>query len=260
MGKVIAIANQKGGVGKTTTAVNIGTILAKKNKKVLLIDADPQGNATSGLGLEKEIELSLYDVLINDVKINEIVQKTAIKNLMVCPANINLAGAEVQLVTQMSREQRLKEKIDEIKDEYDFIFIDCPPSLGLITLNAFTASDSVFIPVQCEYFALEGLGQLLNTINLVKKHLNRTLEIEGAVLTMYDSRTNLSNQVVKEVQRYFGDKVYKTVIPRNIKLSEAPSYGMPITIYDPKSKGARAYEKLARELIKNNQIEKNKEV
>lgn len=260
MGKVIAIANQKGGVGKTTTAVNIGTILAKKNKKVLLIDADPQGNATSGLGLEKEIELSLYDVLINDVKINEIVQKTAIKNLMVCPANMNLAGAEVQLVTQMSREQRLKEKIDEIKDEYDFIFIDCPPSLGLITLNAFTASDSVFIPVQCEYFALEGLGQLLNTINLVKKHLNRTLEIEGAVLTMYDSRTNLSNQVVKEVQRYFGDKVYKTVIPRNIKLSEAPSYGMPITIYDPKSKGARAYEKLARELIKNNQIEKNKEV
>jgi len=260
LGKVIAIANQKGGVGKTTTAVNIGTILAKKNKKVLLIDADPQGNATSGLGLEKEIELSLYDVLINDVKINEIVQKTAIKNLMVCPANMNLAGAEVQLVTQMSREQRLKEKIDEIKDEYDFIFIDCPPSLGLITLNAFTASDSVFIPVQCEYFALEGLGQLLNTINLVKKHLNRTLEIEGAVLTMYDSRTNLSNQVVKEVQRYFGDKVYKTVIPRNIKLSEAPSYGMPITIYDPKSKGARAYEKLARELIKNNQIEKNKEV
>ena len=260
MGKVIAIANQKGGVGKTTTAVNIGTILAKKNKKVLLIDADPQGNATSGLGLEKEIELSLYDVLINDVKINEIVQKTAIKNLMVCPANMNLAGAEVQLVTQMSREQRLKEKIDEIKDEYDFIFIDCPPSLGLITLNAFTASDSVFIPVQCEYFALEGLGQLLNTINLVKKHLNRTLEIEGAVLTMYDSRTNLSNQVVKEVQSYFGDKVYKTVIPRNIKLSEAPSYGMPITIYDPKSKGARAYEKLARELIKNNQIEKNKEV
>ncbi|MCR5186733.1 MAG: AAA family ATPase [Clostridia bacterium] len=260
MGKVIAIANQKGGVGKTTTAVNIGTILAKKNKKVLLIDADPQGNATSGLGLEKEIELSLYDVLINDVKINEIVQKTAIRNLMVCPANMNLAGAEVQLVTQMSREQRLKEKIDEIKDEYDFIFIDCPPSLGLITLNAFTASDSVFIPVQCEYFALEGLGQLLNTINLVKKHLNRFLEVEGAVLTMYDSRTNLSNQVVKEVQRYFGDKVYKTVIPRNIKLSEAPSYGMPITIYDPKSKGARAYEKLAKELIKNNQIEKNKEV
>lgn len=258
MGKVIAIANQKGGVGKTTTAVNIGTILAKKNKKILLIDADPQGNATSGLGLEKELELSLYDVLINDVKINEIIQKTAIRNLMVCPANMNLAGAEVQLVTQMSREQRLKEKIDEIKDDYDFIFIDCPPSLGLITLNAFTASDSVFIPVQCEYFALEGLGQLLNTINLVKKHLNRTLEIEGAVLTMYDSRTNLSNQVVKEVQRYFGNKVYKTVIPRNIKLSEAPSYGMPITIYDPKSKGARAYEKLARELIKNNQTEKNK--
>ena len=259
MGKVIAIANQKGGVGKTTTAVNIGTILAKKNKKVLLVDADPQGNATSGIGLEKDVEVSLYDVLINDVHINEIMQKTAVKNLMVCPANMNLAGAEVQLVTQMSREQRLKEKIDEIKDDFDFIFIDCPPSLGLVTLNAFTASDSVFIPVQCEYFALEGLGQLLNTINLVKKHLNKSLEIEGAVLTMYDSRTNLSNQVVKEVQRYFGNKVYKTVIPRNIKLSEAPSYGMPITIYDPKSKGARAYEKLARELIKNNQEEKNKE-
>ena len=260
MGKVIAIANQKGGVGKTTTAVNIGTILAKRNKKVLLVDADPQGNATSGIGLEKDVELSLYDVLINDVHINDIMQKTSVKNLMVCPANMNLAGAEVQLVTQMSREQRLKEKIDEIKDDFDFIFIDCPPSLGLVTLNAFTASDSVFIPVQCEYFALEGLGQLLNTINLVKKHLNKSLEIEGAVLTMYDSRTNLSNQVVKEVQRYFGDKVYKTVIPRNIKLSEAPSYGMPITIYDPKSKGARAYEKLARELIKNNQEEKNKEV
>ena len=253
VGKVIAIANQKGGVGKTTTAVNMGTILARRGKKVLLIDADPQGNATSGLGLEKDVELSLYDVLINDVELNEIIQTTPLKNLKVCPSNMNLAGAEVQLVTLMSREQRLKEKLDRIKDEFDFIFIDCPPSLGLVTLNAFTASDSVFIPVQCEYFALEGLGQLLSTINLVKKHLNRSLEIEGAVLTMYDSRTNLSNQVVKEVQRYFGDKVYKTVIPRNIKLSEAPSYGMPISIYDPKSKGARAYEKLSRELIKNNE-------
>ena len=259
MGKVITVANQKGGVGKTTTAVNVSTILAKKNKKVLIIDADPQGNATSGLGLEKEVEKSVYDVLVNDVSILDIMQKTSIKNLQVCPANMNLAGAEVQLVTQMSREQRLKEKLDEVKDEFDFIFIDCPPSLGLITLNAFTAADSVFIPVQCEYFALEGLGQLLNTINLVKKHLNKSLEVEGAVLTMYDSRTNLSNQVVKEVQRYFGDKVYKTVIPRNIKLSEAPSYGMPITIYDSKSKGARAYEKLARELIKNND-NKKKEV
>ncbi len=251
MGQVISIANQKGGVGKTTTAINVSTILAKRNKKILLIDADPQGNATSGVGLEKNVEKSVYDVLINDLSINEIILDTSIKNLRVCPANINLAGAEVELVSQMSREQRLKEKLDEVKEEYDFIFIDCPPSLGLVTLNAFTASDSVLIPVQCEYFALEGLGQLLNTVNLVKKHLNRNLEIEGAVLTMYDMRTNLSNQVVKEVQRYFGDKVYKTVIPRNIKLSEAPSYGMPISMYDPKSKGARAYERLAKELLTN---------
>ncbi len=252
MGKVISIANQKGGVGKTTTAVNVSTILAKKNKKVMLIDADPQGNASSGLGLEKEVENSLYDVLINDVEIKDTLETTNIKNLKVCPSNMNLAGAEVELVSQMSREQRLKEKLENIKEEFDYILIDCPPSLGLITLNAFTASDSVLIPVQCEYFALEGLGQLLNTINLVKKHLNRNIEIEGAVLTMYDMRTNLSNQVVKEVKRYFDDKVYKTVIPRNIKLSEAPSFGMPITLYDPKSKGARAYEKLAREILKNN--------
>lgn len=251
MGRVISIANQKGGVGKTTTAVNISAILAKKGKKVMLIDADPQGNASSGLGLEKEVDSSLYDVLINDVEIIDTLQNTAIKTLKVCPSNMDLAGAEVELVSEMSREQRLKEKLDEVKENFDFIIIDCPPSLGLITLNAFTASDSVLIPVQCEYFALEGLGQLLNTINLVKKHLNKALEIEGAVLTMYDMRTNLSNQVVKEVKRYFEDKVYKTVIPRNIKLSEAPSFGMPITLYDPKSKGARAYEKLARELVKN---------
>lgn len=251
MGRVISIANQKGGVGKTTTAVNISAILAKKGKKVMLIDADPQGNASSGLGLEKDMENSLYDVLINDLSIKDTLQNTEIKTLKVCPSNMDLAGAEVELVSEMSREQRLKEKLDEVKEEYDFVIIDCPPSLGLITLNAFTASDSVLIPVQCEYFALEGLGQLLNTINLVKKHLNKSLEIEGAVLTMYDMRTNLSNQVVKEVKRYFEDKVYKTVIPRNIKLSEAPSFGMPIILYDAKSKGARAYEKLARELSKN---------
>ncbi len=259
MGRVISIANQKGGVGKTTTAVNISAILAKKGKKVMLIDADPQGNASSGLGLEKDMENSLYDVLINDANIEDTLQDTELKTLKVCPSNMDLAGAEVELVSEMSREQRLKEKLDEIKEEYDFVIIDCPPSLGLITLNAFTASDSVLIPVQCEYFALEGLGQLLNTINLVKKHLNKTLEVEGAVLTMYDMRTNLSNQVVKEVKRYFEDKVYKTVIPRNIKLSEAPSFGMPIIMYDAKSKGARAYEKLARELLKNTEARENKD-
>ena len=252
MGKIISVANQKGGVGKTTTTVNLSTILAKKGKKVLLIDTDPQGNATSGLGVSKDVELSVYDILIGDTEFDETLQETAIKNLKVCPSNISLAGAEVQLVSMMSREQRLKTKLDKIKDQYDYILIDCPPSLGLVTLNAFTASDSVLIPVQCEYFALEGLGQLLNTVNLVKKHLNKNLEIEGALLTMYDARTNLSNQVVKEVKKYFEDKVYKTVIPRNVRLSEAPSYGMPITVYDPRSKGAKAYEKFAKELLINN--------
>lgn len=252
MGKVISVANQKGGVGKTTTTVNLATLLAKKGKKVLLIDTDPQGNATSGLGVTKELEFSVYDILVGDTTFQETVQDTAVKNLKVCPSNISLAGAEVELVSMMSREQRLKTKLDEVKDLFDFVLIDCPPSLGLITLNAFTASDSVLIPVQCEYFALEGLGQLLNTVNLVKKHLNKNLEIEGALLTMYDARTNLSNQVVKEVKKYFEDKVYKTVIPRNVRLSEAPSYGMPISIYDPKSKGAKAYEKFAKELLKIN--------
>ena len=253
MGKVVSVANQKGGVGKTTTAVNLSTILAKRGKKVLLIDADPQGNATSGIGIDKDAKLSVYDVLINDVELENTIKDTIVKNLEICPSNINLAGAEVELVPMMSREYRLKEKIDEQKDKYDYIIIDCPPSLGLLTLNAFTASDSVLIPVQCEYYALEGLGQLINTINLVKKHLNAELVIEGALLTMFDIRTNLSNQVVKEVNRYFDKKVYRTVIPRNVKLSEAPSYGMPISVYDPKSKGARAYDKFVKEFIKNNE-------
>jgi len=256
LGKIISLANQKGGVGKTTTTVNLGTILAKKGKKVLLIDADPQGNATSGLGVEKEVEYSTYDILVNDAKIQDAIQDTIIKNLKVCPANMSLAGAEVELVSMMSREQRLKEKLDEVKDYFDYILIDCPPSLGLITLNAFTASNSVLIPVQCEYFALEGLGQLINTINLVKKHLNKEIQIEGALLTMYDIRTNLSNQVVKEVKKYFENKVYKTVIPRNVRLSEAPSYGMPITEYDPRSKGAKSYTKFAKEFLKINEEEK----
>ena len=256
MGKVISVANQKGGVGKTTTTINLSTMLAKKGKKVLLIDADPQGNATSGVGAEKDVEFSTYDILVGEVEMDEVVEKTVIKNLLVCPSNINLAGAEVELVSMMSREQRLKEKLEKIKNNFDYILIDCPPSLGLITLNAFTASDSVLIPVQCEYYALEGLGQLLNTINLVKKHLNKDIEIEGALLTMYDARTNLSNQVVKEVKKYFNDKVYKTVIPRNVRLSEAPSYGMPITEYDPRSKGAKMYEKFTKEFLKTNEVEK----
>ena len=255
MGKIVSVANQKGGVGKTTTTVNLSTILAKRGKKVLLIDTDPQGNATSGLGIEKESDLSTYDLLITDVVAEDIIQETGIKNLYISPSNMNLAGAEVQLVSMMSREQRMKEKLDVIKDKFDFILIDCPPSLGLITLNAFTASDSVLIPVQCEYYALEGLGQLLNTVELVRKHLNKNLYVEGAILTMYDIRTNLANQVVREVKRFFQNKVYKTVIPRNVKVSEAPSYGMPITIYDPKSKGARSYEKFAKEFLKWNELE-----
>ena len=249
MGKIISVANQKGGVGKTTTTVNLSTILAKKGKKVLLIDTDPQGNATSGLGVSKDVELSVYDILIGDTEFDETLQETAIKNLKVCPSNISLAGAEVQLVSMMSREQRLKTKLDKIKDQYDYILIDCPPSLGLVTLNAFTASDSVLIPVQCEYFALEGLGQLLNTINLVKKHLNKNIEIEGALLTMYDARTNLSLQVVENVKDNLEQTIYKTIIPRNIRLAEAPSYGIPINKYDPKSAGAESYLRLADEVI-----------
>ena len=256
MGKVISVANQKGEVGKTTTAVNLSTILALRGKKVLLIDADPQGNATSGIGLEKENEYSTYDILVGETTMEETIKNTRVKNLKICPSNINLAGAEVELVSMMSREQRLKEKLSEIIDNFEYVFIDCPPSLGLITLNSFTASNSVLIPVQCEYFALEGLGQLINTINLVKKHLNKEIEIEGALLTMYDIRTNLSNQVVKEVKKYFNNKVYKTVIPRNVRLSEAPSYGMPIVEYDIKSKGAKSYIKFAKEFLKINEEEK----
>ena len=206
--------------------------------------------------MDKSVELSTYDLLVSEDPASKIVIKTEINNLYICPSNINLAGAEVQLVSMMSREQRMKEKLEQIKSKFDYIFIDCPPSLGLITLNAFTAANSVLIPVQCEYYALEGLGQLLNTVELVKRHLNKSLCIEGALLTMYDIRTNLSNQVVKEVKKYFDDKVYKTVIPRNVRVSEAPSYGLPITIYDPHSKGARSYEKLGREFLKLNAEEK----
>ena len=253
MGKIVSIANQKGGVGKTTTAINLASIIAKKGKKVLLVDSDPQGNASSGLGLDKNSKFSTYDVLINEVEIANTIQKVNIKNLDLCPTNVSLAGAEVELVNLENREFKLKERLDICKDNYDYIFIDCPPSLGLITINALTASDSVLIPVQCEYFALEGVGELLKTIELVRKYFNNHLTIEGAVLTMYDSRTNLSNQVVAEVNKYFENRVFETLIPRNVRLSEAPSYGKPIIQYDPISKGALSYEKLAKEFLKKNE-------
>lgn len=253
MGKIISVANQKGGVGKTTTTVNLSTILAKKGKKVLLIDTDPQGNATSGLGVSKDVELSVYDILIGDTEFDETLQETAIKNLKVCPSNISLAGAEVQLVSMMSREQRLKTKLDKIKDQYDYILIDCPPSLGLVTLNAFTASDSVLIPVQCEYFALEGITQLLKAVKFTQMNLNSNLKIEGVLLTMFDARLNLGLEVVEEIRKYFQDKVYNTIIPRLVRLTEAPSHGKPIIAYDPKSRGSEAYLNLAKEVIEKNE-------
>lgn len=253
MAKVISIANQKGGVGKTTTAVNLSACVASCGKKVLLIDIDPQGNATSGLGVLADKDKSIYNVLVDDLDMASTIKPTMIKNLKVCPANINLAGAEIELVSMVSRETRLKNAIESVKDGYDYIFIDCPPSLGLITLNSFTASDSVLVPIQCEYYALEGLGQLINTINLVKKHLNSAIEVEGVVLTMFDSRTNLSAQVGEEVEKYFGNKVFQTIIPRNIRLSEAPSHALPINLYAPESKGADTYQILAKELIEINE-------
>ena len=252
LAKIIAIANQKGGVGKTTTAVNLSSSIAYKGKKVLLIDLDPQGNATSGLGMDKrDINKSMYDVLINDENINDIIVNTKIATLKLCPASIKLAGAEIELVTLISRETRMKTAIDEIRNDYDYIFIDCPPSLGLLTLNSLTASDTVLVPIQCEFYALEGLSQLMETVKLVQKHLNKKLGVEGVVLTMFDARTNLSLQVVEEVKKHFRDRVYRTIIPRNIKLSEAPSFGLPIVLYDITSKGAEAYLSLADELISN---------
>lgn len=249
MGKVIAIANQKGGVAKTTTAVNMASCIALLGKKVLLIDIDPQGNASSGLGVDKNnLSYCIYDVLINDLSVESVIYKGEIEGLYIAPATIQLAGAEIELVTAISRELKLKKAIQTIKEEYDYIFIDCPPSLGLLTINALTASDSLIIPIQCEYYALEGLGQLMNTIELIRKHLNADLEIEGVLLTMFDARTNLSIQVVEEVKSHFKDKTYRTIIPRNVRLSEAPSHGKPIILYDPKSKGAEVYQELAKEV------------
>ncbi|MFT4416902.1 ParA family protein [Fredinandcohnia humi] len=252
MGKIISIANQKGGVGKTTTSVNLSACLAYVGKRVLLVDIDPQGNATSGCGIEKaNVDECIYDVLVEDVAAKDVTVPTAVENLYMIPATIQLAGAEIELVPTISREVRLKRALEEVKDEYDYIIIDCPPSLGLLTLNALTASDTVIIPVQCEYYALEGLSQLLNTIRLVQKHLNKDLMIDGVLLTMLDARTNLGIQVIDEVKKYFQDKVYKAIIPRNIRLSEAPSHGEPIIIYDPKSRGAEVYLDLAKEVIAN---------
>ena len=250
MGEIYAIANQKGGVAKTTTAVSLGTCLAEMDKRVLLIDIDPQGNASSGLGIDKDsIRKCIYDVLVNEALVNEVLLKTDITGLEILPATIQLAGAEIELANFVSREIRLKKSLKVFKDQYDYILIDCPPSLGLLTLNALTAADGVIIPIQCEYYALEGLGQLMNTINLIQKHLNTQLEISGILLTMFDARTNLSIQVVDEVKEHFRDKVFCTIIPRNVRLSEAPSYGQPITRYDIKSKGAQVYTELAREVI-----------
>lgn len=258
MGRVIAIANQKGGVGKTTTAINLAACLAALDTRTLIIDADPQANATSGLGFDLDaIEKSTYEVIIQGLDIRDAIVQTSIPMLDFIPSHIRSVGAEVELVSVEDRETIFLNAIREVRDDYDFVFIDCPPSLGLLTLNALTAADTVLIPIQCEYYALEGLRQLLNTIRLVQRHLNTGLTIEGVLLTMYDSRLNLSNQVVSEVKEYFKDKVYNTIINRNIRLGEAPSFGKPIILYDPASVGALNYSTLAREVLQNSNGTKN---
>ncbi len=248
----MSIANQKGGVGKTTSSVNLSACLAHLGNKVLLVDTDPQGNATSGVGVNKaDVKHCIYNVLVEDMPAEEVCIPTSVNNLDIIPATIQLAGAEIELVPTISREIRLKKSLEELKETYDYIIIDCPPSLGLLTLNALTSSDTVLIPVQCEYYALEGLSQLLNTIRLVQKHLNKQLMIEGVLLTMLDARTNLGIQVIEEVKKYFQDKVYNSIIPRNVRLGEAPSHGQPIITYDPKSRGAEVYLELAKEVMAN---------
>lgn len=250
MTKIIAICNQKGGVGKTSTAVSLSSGLAMEGRKCLLVDLDPQGNATSGIGIEKnKVTQSIYHALLENTPLAEIIKETCVPNLYIIPANENLAGAEVELVSEMGREGRLKKVLSQLDPSYDFAIIDCPPSFGLLTVNALTGANSVMIPIQCEYYALEGLGQLMKTINLIKDNLNTSLEIEGIVMTMADFRTNLTQEVINEVKKHFGDKVYKTVIPRNIRLSEAPGFGKPIFIYDKDSEGAKKYKELVKEFL-----------
>jgi len=252
MGRIISIANQKGGVGKSTTAINLSAALAEKGKKVLVIDSDPQGNTTSGLGVDKNaVENTIYDVYLGNDTINKCIVNTEYENLDLLPANVNFAAAEIELIGVEKKEYILRNETDYIKDSYDYVIIDCPPSLNLLTVNALTASDTVLVPVQCEYYALEGLSQLIHTINLVKERLNNDLEMEGVVFTMYDSRTNLSAQVVENVKENLEERVFDTLIPRNIRLAEAPSYGQPITAYEPRSAGAESYRNLAEEIIKN---------
>ncbi len=253
MGKIISFINQKGGVGKTTTCVNLSTFLAAYGKKVLIIDLDPQGNATTGVGIDKTQDLNtFYDIILDECTIKDAIMETKIKNLSILPSNVDLAGSEVTLVQRENREKVLKNVISTVKDDYDCISIDCPPSLGLLTVNALTATDTIIIPIQCEFYALEGLSQLMNTVKLVKEYLNSSIEIEGVVLTMKDNRSNLVNQVAKEIKSFFGRKVYDTVIPRNVRLAEAPSHGVPIVLYDNKSTGSQAYQNLCIEFLKRN--------
>ncbi len=255
MGKIIAITNQKGGVGKTTTSINLSASLGSMGKKTLVIDVDPQGNTTSGLGFDRRsIVMSTYDVLVDGTDVNDVILTTEFKNLDLIPSNIDLAAADLELIDLPNRDSRLKDAISPVKDSYDYIIIDCPPSLGLITTNALCASDSILIPAQCEYYALEGISQLMNTVKRIKRQCNDRLEIEGVLMTMYDSRLNLTQQVVDEVKKHFSKKVFNTVIPRGVRLSEAPSYGQPILYFDKSSKGSKAYVDLAEEICKNNEV------